>query len=115
MMLILKEKWYIAKFLWLYISRFFYLLFFLALVSKSKKQYKYLSKRTVEKSWKIERRDCCKFSSEKEPKKKKPQRALIFFCFLKAIHDLNKPVVTSEYMRHNILDEVLEKDRIVGF
>lgn len=61
----------------------FFKYFFLALVSKSKKQYKHLSKRTVEKSWKIERRDCCKFSSEKEPKKKKPQRALFFFSFLK--------------------------------
>ena len=52
---IAKSCGYTSPVLW-YFDFVFY--FFLALASKSKKQYEHRSMRTVEKLWKIERRDC---------------------------------------------------------
>lgn len=54
---IAKSCGYVSQVSW-YFDLIFFFYFFLALASKSKKHYEHLSMRTVEKSWKIERRDC---------------------------------------------------------
>lgn len=41
---------------------------------------------------------------------KKAPQSFKLFCFFKAIHDLDKPVASSEYWGYAMLDYVLEKD-----